>query len=456
MSLHKAIDISNHQSTINFEELSHQGYDTVIIECGSGYSPVSSDIPNPGLDSHYENAVAAGFNIGFYFWFYNNVSPQDQAQEFVNFISGKTSNCKFFIDLESGSMLSSTNYNNESLDTLIQEMVESMKSICAEQGLILQDSDFGIYCPRSYAVQVPVSLSKYLLWLSCPVSTIPDETDTPPSYQGMNFSNWAGWQWDITNLDRDVFQSTAYFSNPVTIGKTQGNVSSLGSLQVGDYVKLLDTATNFAPNLIPSSDKGINYTIESIDGSMCKLSEINKWVNFEFLNLIHSKNPPSQPISSLPHPYGTNAAATQIYNICKNAGWSKEAICAMLGNFSVESYINPTQGQLGGGGGYGLAQWNPGYLEEYAQEAGVSNYNTIPGQMAIIIYQMNNGGGGQYYQRANMPAQYFIPANEYIVSTQPPSFLAKTWMYAYEDPSVLHEAERVEAAKYWYAYFSQN
>lgn len=129
-------------------------------------------------------------------------------------------------------------------------------------------------------------------------------------------------------------------------------------------------ATNFAPNLIPSSDKGINYTIESIDGSMYKLSEINKWVNFEFLNLIHSKNPPSQPISSLLHPYGTNAAATQIYNICKNAGWSKEAICAMLGNFSVESYINPTQGQLGGG--YGLAQWNSGYLEEYAQEAGVS------------------------------------------------------------------------------------
>lgn len=456
MSLHKAIDISNHQSTINFEELSQQGYDTVIIECGSGYSPVSSDIPNPGLDSHYENAVAAGFNIGFYFWFYNNVSPQDQAQEFVNFISGKTSNCKFFIDLESGSMLSSTNYNNESLDTLIQEMVESMKSICAKQGLILQDSDFGIYCPRSYAVQVPVSLSKYLLWLSCPVSTIPDETDTPPSYQGMNFSNWAGWQWDITNLDRDIFQSTAYFSSPVTIGKTQGTVSSSNSLKVGDYVKLLDTATNFAPNLIPSNDKGINYTIESIDGSMCKLSGINEWVNFEFLNLIHSKTPPSQPISSLPHPKGTNDAATQIYNICKNAGWSKEAICGMLGNLSWESSLDPTKEQYYGGGGYGLAQWSLQDLEIYANQAGVSDYNTIPGQMAIIIYQMNNNGGGQYIHRSTTPSEYWIEPSDYIVSTQNPSFLAKAWMYSYEDPGIPDTYNRVEGAEYWYAYFNQN
>lgn len=61
--------------------------------------------------------------------------------------------------------------------------------------------------------------------------------------------------------------------------------------------------------------------------------------------------------------YGSEmtANARYIYNYCTAKGWTKNAICAMLGNIQVESKINPGlwQGRKenNDSGGYGLTQW---------------------------------------------------------------------------------------------------
>ena len=163
---------------------------------------------------------------------------------------------------------------------------------------------------------------------------------------------------------------------------------------------------------------------------------------------------------SIPHPKGTNANASQIFTLCKAANWTTEAICGMLGNLSWESYLNPIEGQIGGGGGYGLAQWTYSDLQTYAQQAGVTDYTTIPGQIAVIIYQMNNNGGGQYFWRQNTPSGTAIPQGFWLTSTDftsssnTASSLAKTWMYYYEAPGVEDTYNRVQGAKYWYDYFS--
>ena len=55
--------------------------------------------------------------------------------------------------------------------------------------------------------------------------------------------------------------------------------------------------------------------------------------------------------------------ATQIYQDLTTKGWSYNAIMAVLGNMSYESYINPAQSEIGqpldGTYGYGLVQWTP-------------------------------------------------------------------------------------------------
>lgn len=55
-----------------------------------------------------------------------------------------------------------------------------------------------------------------------------------------------------------------------------------------------------------------------------------------------------------------NANARYIYKYLTKESFSKAAICAILGNFQVESSLNPGIWQrVNYGGGYGLGQWTP-------------------------------------------------------------------------------------------------
>jgi hypothetical protein len=55
-------------------------------------------------------------------------------------------------------------------------------------------------------------------------------------------------------------------------------------------------------------------------------------------------------------PSSKTAAATEIYNFFKGKGWSKNAICGLLGNIEVETAytFNPDINAYNGDGGYGL------------------------------------------------------------------------------------------------------
>lgn len=298
--LHKVVELTKYQDTqVDFNYLRELGYNTVILECGSGFSKVSKDIPLPKFETHYAQAKAANFNIGFYFWFFNNVEPQKQAQEFYNFINGKETNCKFIFDVESGSILGA-NYNGQSIDSLVQETVESMKSIFKQNGLILEDNDFIIYSSRSFAVNnLTESLQKYGCWIADPNGTPPTYNETI-SYGGYTF-NWIGCQWTQNTpingvgqeCDLDVFKDELYFDKPIIIGQTQGQIGTGQSIQHpkfidGEYVKLKTSTLYFAPNKIPNTDKGPKYIIDKVNGNQYKLKPINEWVTANELKLIES------------------------------------------------------------------------------------------------------------------------------------------------------------------------
>ena len=141
--------------------------------------------------------------------------------------------------------------------------------------------------------------------------------------------------------------------------------------------------------------------------------------------------------------------AQYILNYLVSRGWTKEAVCGMLGNMQTESTINPTIWQsLKEGnteGGYGLTQWTPATkLIEWANSNNL-DYTDIDAQLQRIIFEVENGI--QYYSTDSYPLSF----KEFIVSTSSPEYLAKAFIYNYERPASYSTAEtRSEQARYWF------
>ena len=288
---YQGFDIANYAgANINFNIMKDAGFDTVLIECGQADTEMI-DYSQIYYDIDYTNAKAACLKIGTYFFVYNNVSPEIQAQQYCNLLMNKTMDCKFILDIETGSIVGET-YGGMSIDELAQSIIENMQIIFKNNGIILTDNDFVIYSSIDFATENLIeSINIYNFWVANPI----DSTNyMPPNDSNPNYSgNWVGWQWnfygEVENsgiksgayFDFDVFLEGMYLSEPITLGVTKTQ-----NINIGCEVEILKSATYFAPKLIPSTDKGVAYIIEDVDGAMCKLNKINEWVNYNDLKLV--------------------------------------------------------------------------------------------------------------------------------------------------------------------------
>ena len=119
----------------------------------------------------------------------------------------------------------------------------------------------------------------------------------------------------------------------------------------------------------------------------------------------------------------------------------------MLGNMVSESGLNPDQWEIGGGGGYGLVQWTPGYsVQNWCRNNGY-NYTSLDGQCAYIQYQMTHN---QQFYPSN---SYNINAYQYMHSTLSPYTLAMVFLANFERPANPYQPARGQQAQYWYQYF---
>ncbi len=145
------------------------------------------------------------------------------------------------------------------------------------------------------------------------------------------------------------------------------------------------------------------------------------------------------------------SAATEIYNFFKGKGWSKNAICGLLGNIEVETAytFDPDINAYNGDGGYGLLQWTPGSkLKKWAESNGL-NFRTINTQCQRIQYEYQNGI--QYYTSSYCSLSF----SQYVKSTNSPDYLAECFMHNYERPNLKYAntATRRSKAKEWCNYF---
>lgn len=158
-----------------------------------------------------------------------------------------------------------------------------------------------------------------------------------------------------------------------------------------------------------------------------------------------------------------------IYYQMRAAGWTTQAISAVVGNICSEGGLNPWRWQsdiiVGPEDfwerthGYGLAGFTPAgkYIEDTDAQGYpgyAPNYLNHPGQptdgAAQIQFIMENP---QYYQTH---AAYPLTFQEFSQSTESPSYLSDTWLYNFEQPSRPEDTQqyRRDCSEYFYEIFS--
>lgn len=148
--------------------------------------------------------------------------------------------------------------------------------------------------------------------------------------------------------------------------------------------------------------------------------------------------------------YGTemtyNAQFIMAYFLDK--GWSKNAICAMLGNMQRESTINPGIWQnLDAGNtslGIGLVQWTPATkLIDWCNQNGVP-YDVLDFQCARIQWELENNQ--QWIATSSYPESF----REFAQSTKDIEYLTYAFLKNYERAGVEAIQERINHANYWF------
>jgi hypothetical protein len=148
--------------------------------------------------------------------------------------------------------------------------------------------------------------------------------------------------------------------------------------------------------------------------------------------------------------YGTemtyNAGFIMAYFLDK--GWTKNSICAMLGNMQRESTINPGIWQnLDAGNtnlGFGICQWTPATkLINWCNQMGVP-YDVLDFQCARIQWELENGE--QWIATSAFPMSFV----EFAQSTASVYYLTEAFLKNYERAGVEALSERITHANYWF------
>lgn len=147
--------------------------------------------------------------------------------------------------------------------------------------------------------------------------------------------------------------------------------------------------------------------------------------------------------------------AEYILGYLLNRGWTRNAICGMLGNMQSESTINPgiwqslnsydstpyieVQGQ-----GYGLVQWTPfNKYTVWARDNGY-NYADINAQLDRILYEVANNI--QWFGGVSDTMTF----QQFTQSTDTPENLAYAFISTYEHPADPNQPDRQTQARYWW------
>lgn len=150
--------------------------------------------------------------------------------------------------------------------------------------------------------------------------------------------------------------------------------------------------------------------------------------------------------------------------------WSINAICAALGNWEVETYLNPNYPQyttfpVNTGGGFGMPHWTPWgdrigkwAFDTYGLTPSADDDNPLADFALQMEYHEHecvygDGEGGKYWY-AN--EGYSYTWKEWKRSTDGVEELAAAYYWQYERSGAGNPGDRPERARKWFDYFELN
>ena len=89
------IDVSKHNGVIDYERVKNDDYQFVIIKASEGKT-----YKDPAFGRNYRDAREAGLMVGAYHFFRKNRTGQEQADNLLSVVRGKTLDLPLVIDLE--------------------------------------------------------------------------------------------------------------------------------------------------------------------------------------------------------------------------------------------------------------------------------------------------------------------------------------------------------------------
>lgn len=141
--------------------------------------------------------------------------------------------------------------------------------------------------------------------------------------------------------------------------------------------------------------------------------------------------------------------AQYILNYLRNKGWTKNAVCGMLGNMQTESTINPGIWQSlkenNTSGGFGLVQWTPAtkYID-WAKSNGLTVAN-MDSELKRILYEVSNK------EQFHATTKYNMTFSQFTRSTESAYYLACAFLHNYEQPkNASQDKTRGNQATYWF------
>jgi hypothetical protein len=141
--------------------------------------------------------------------------------------------------------------------------------------------------------------------------------------------------------------------------------------------------------------------------------------------------------------------AQYILDYLRGKGWTKNAVCGVLGNMETESTINPGIWQSlrenNMSGGFGLVQWTPAtnYIN-WAQSKNLPVAN-MDSELQRILYEVS--AGLQFYATS----AYNMSFTQFTHSTESAYYLACVFLHNYERPAnSAQDQTRGNQATNWY------
>jgi hypothetical protein len=141
--------------------------------------------------------------------------------------------------------------------------------------------------------------------------------------------------------------------------------------------------------------------------------------------------------------------AQYILNYLLGKGWTKNAICGMLGNMQTESTINPAIWQgldsSNTNGGFGLVQWTPSTKYTDWCSANGYSYTEMDSNLKRIEYEVANN-----IQWIDSQMSFL----EFTKSNDTANNLAMKFISAYERPANPNQPDRGTQADYWFSHLT--